>query len=380
MDFLIGWFDANVGSNGSGLEWYWRLAIVLGVFLVAYLVDFLFVKAIIPAIRKITSKTDTQVDDILLSEKVVRSFSHIIPPIVLTFALPFVTMGVLEQVISRLTVIYIIINVTRFLCILISALFQALVLRGKERGKGESRMQSMKGLVQTVQIFVCAIAAILVVSTLIDRSPAYLISGLGAMAAVLMLVFQDSIKGLVAGIQLMFNDMLEVGDWIVVPGRQVDGVVLEIGLTTVKVQNWDNTILTIPPSNLVSETFQNWKGMQQSNGRRLTRSINVDMHSIKFVEGDKTNLELFRARLYDYLKTNPKINAEMTLMVRQLPAGSEGIPVQIYAFTKTKVWEEYEEIQSCLIEYALCLLKEYGLRPYQRGSDFRQNVSVVDNA
>jgi len=372
---MIDWFNTNVGSNGSDLEWYWRLAIVLGVVLLAYIVDFLFVKAIIPAIRKITSKTDTQVDDVLLSEKIVRSFSHIIPPIILTFALPFVTQGTLEMIISRLTTIYIIINVTRFLCILIDALFHALILRGKERGKGQARMHSMKGLVQTLQIFVGAIAVILVVSTLIDKSPAYLISGLGAMAAVLMLVFQDSIKGLVAGFQLMFNDMLEVGDWISIPGRNVDGVVLEIGLTTVKVQNWDNTILTIPPSNLVSETFQNWKGMQQSEGRRLTRSIHVDMHSVAFSADKKaTNLEQFRTQLYDYLKHHPQINAEMTLMVRQLPAGSEGIPVQIYAFTKTKVWEEYEEIQARLVEYALCLLKEYGLRPYQRGSDFRHNL------
>jgi len=376
MNNLLDWLDANVGADGSQLEWYWRFAIVVGVVLVAYVVDFLFVKAIIPTIRKITSKTNTRVDDILLSEKVVRSFSHIIPPIILTFALPFVTQGTLEMIISRLTNIYIIINVTRFLCIMIDALFQALILRGKERGKEQARMHSMKGLVQTLQIFVGVIATILVVSTLIDKSPAYLISGLGAMAAVLMLVFQDSIKGLVAGFQLMFNDMLEVGDWITVPGRNVDGVVLEIGLTTVKVQNWDNTILTIPPSTLVSETFQNWKGMQQSNGRRLTRSVHVDMHSVEFSADKKTtNLELFRASLYDYLKHNPKINADMTLMVRQLPAGSEGIPVQIYAFTKTKVWEEYEEIQACVVEYALCLLKEYGLRPYQRGSDFRHNVS-----
>lgn len=374
MNHLINWLEANVGSNSSGLDWYWRLAIVFGVFLVAYLVDFLFVRAIIPTLRKITSKTDTEIDDILLGEKVVRSFSHIIPPIILTFALPFVTKGTLELVISRLTIIYIVINVTRFLCILINALFQALILRGKEKGKAQSRMHSMKGLVQTLQIFVCVIAVILVVSILIDKSPAYLISGLGAMAAVLMLVFQDSIKGLVAGFQLMFNDMLEVGDWISMPNRNVDGVVLEIGLTTVKVQNWDNTILTIPPSNLVSETFQNWKGMQQSNGRRLCRSIQVDMHSVKFVEGEKTNLEQYRSHLYEYLKKNPKINNKMTLMVRQLPAGSEGIPVQIYAFTKTKVWEEYEEIQACLVEYALCLLKQYELRPYQRGSDFRRNM------
>lgn len=394
MDKLISWFNANVGSDGTSLEWYWRVSIILGVFLAAYLVDFLFAKAIIPALRKITSKTDTEMDDVLLSDKVVRAFSNIIPPIILTFALPFVTQGDLEQIVRRLTDIYIIINVTRFLCILVNALFQAILLRGKEKGKNQSRMHSMKGLVQTIQIFICAIASILVVSRFLDKSPTYLISGLGAMAAVLMLVFQDSIKGLVAGIQLMFNDMLEVGDWICMPSRNVDGVVLEINLTIIKVQNWDNTILTIPTCNMLTETFQNWRGMQQSEGRRLCRNINVDMHSVCFVtpamakrwnvslqEGESmTNLQLFRSRLFDYLQHHKAINPKMTLMVRQLTAGSEGIPVQIYAFTHTKVWEEYEEIQARLIEYALCMMREYGLRPYQRGSDFRQNVSVVDNA
>lgn len=392
-DQLIHWFNANIGSDGSTMTWYWRLCIVVGVIIAAYLIDFIFANAIIPTLRKLTSKTETEVDDILLSEKVVRSFSHILPPIVLTFALPFVTQGTLEAVIARLTYIYIVINVTRFLCILIGALFEAFLLRAKEKGSKQSRMHSMRGLVQTVQIFICVIATILVVSALIDRSPMYLISGLGAMAAVLMLVFQDSIKGLVAGIQLMVNDMLEVGEWICLPSRNVDGVVIEITLTTVKVRNWDNTILTIPPYNLLTETFQNWRGMQESDGRRLCRSINVDMHTVQFVstaqakkwgvtltEGQRmTNLEVFRTRLYEYLKNHPDINPEMTLMVRQLTAGSEGIPVQIYAFTHTKVWEEYEEIQARLIEYSLCLLREYGLRPYQRGSDFRQSSSVTDN-
>ena len=374
MESFVELLNENLGS-GTEMQWYWRLAIVLGVIAAAYLVDFLFVKAIIPAIRRITAHTDTEVDDILLSEKVIRSFSHIIPPIILTFALPFVTQGMLELVIARLTNIYIIINVTRFLCILVDALFQALILRGKERGKEQARMHSMKGLVQTVQIFFCAIAAILVVSTLIDKSPAYLISGLGAMAAVLMLVFQDSIKGLVASIQLMFNDMVEVGDWIVMPGRNVDGVVREITLTTVKVQNWDNTILTLPPSCLLTETFQNWKGMQQSDGRRLTRTIHIDMQSIRFEgTGEKTNLEAYRQDLYDYLKRHPGINADMTLMVRQLAAGSEGVPVQIYAFTRTKVWEEYEELQARLLEYALASLHKYGLAAYQRSGGLKAEL------
>lgn len=379
---LIEWISKNVGAQGSMLAWYWQCAIVVGVILAAYLVDFIFVKAIIPTLRKITSKTHTQVDDILLSEKVVRSFSKILPPIILTFALPFVTQGTLELVIERLTVIYIIINVTRFLCILVGALFEALVSRGEESGsRSKARMHSMKGLVQTIQIIFSAVAAILIISILLDKSPAYLISGLGAMAAVLMLVFQDSIKGLVASIQLMFNDMLEVGDWIVMTPRNVDGVVIEMTLTTVKVRNWDNTILTIPPYNMLTETFQNWRGMQESDGRRLRRTIQVDVRSVHFLTEKQvkkwnvalengrpmTNLEVYRKHLYDYLQHSSDINPDMTLMVRQLPATDAGIPVELYAFTRTKVWEEYEEINARLVEYAFATLSQFGLVAYQRG-------------
>ncbi len=379
---LIEWISKNVGAQGSMLAWYWQCAIVVGVILAAYLVDFIFVKAIIPTLRKITSKTNTQVDDILLSEKVVRSFSKILPPIILTFALPFVTQGTLELVIERLTVIYIIINVTRFLCILVGALFEALVSRGEESGsRSKARMHSMKGLVQTIQIIFSAVAAILIISILLDKSPAYLISGLGAMAAVLMLVFQDSIKGLVASILLMFNDMLEVGDWIVMTPRNVDGVVIEMTLTTIKVRNWDNTSLTIPPYKMLTETFQNWRGMQESDGRRLRRTIQVDVRSVHFLTEKQakkwnvtlengrpmTNLEVYRKHLYDYLQHSSDINPDMTLMVRQLPATDAGIPVELYAFTRTKVWEEYEEINARLVEYAFATLSQFGLVAYQRG-------------
>ncbi len=381
MQQFLEWFDRNVGSDGSSLEWYWRLAILLGVVLAAYLIDFIFARAIIPMLRKITSKTDTRVDDILLGEKVVNSFSNILPPIVLTFALPFVTQGTLEMVIARLTEIYIIINVTRFLCILVGALFEAMLSSGHEDDRNRARIHSMKGLVQTVQIVISTVAAILVVSVLLDKSPVVLISGLGAMAAVLMLVFQDSIKGLVAGIQLLFNNMLEVGDWIAMPARNVDGTVIEITLTTVKVRNWDNTILTIPPYNLLTETFQNWRGMKESAGRRLTRTIHIDMRSVHFLTSAEarmwgidfnshrttTNLEVFRNRLHKYLSQLPELNPSMGLMVRQLVAASDGIPLQIYAFTRTKVWAEYEDIQSRLVEYALASLHEYNLVVFQRG-------------
>lgn len=369
------------------MEWYWRLAIVLGVVVLSYLVDFIFSRILIPAVRKITDKTETKVDDVLLSDKVCNAFSNILPPIILTFALPFVTKGTLELIIGRLTSIYIIICVTRFLCVLVNAIFHAFLMKGKERA------HSLKGLVQTIQMIFSLFAFILCISVLIDKSPVYLLSGLGAMAAVLMLVFQDSIKGLVAGIQLLFNDMLAVGDWISMPSRNVDGNVIEITLTTVKVRNWDNTIMTIPPYSLLTETFQNWKGMSQSDGRRLTRSLNVDINTIRLVTaadikqlekkgydvskakaGKTSNLELYRNTLYSYLQHDKDINNKMTLMVRQHQAGSEGVPVEMYAFSHTKVWEEYEAIQSRLVEYAICLLRDFDLRAYQRGSDFRQSV------
>jgi len=388
MNDVIGWFDRNIGSDGSNLEWYWRLVIVAAVFLVAYLVDFLFTHLIIPTIRRITSKTKTNVDDVLLSNKVVNAFSDIIPPIILTFALPFVTQGTLEVVINRLTTIYIIICVTRFLCILVSAIFEAFLTKGQEAGKDRLRLESLKGIIQTIQIVIMVIAAILVVSIFLDKSPAYLISGLGAMAAVLMLVFQDSIKGLVAGIQLMFNDMVSVGEWISMPSRNVDGVVIEITLTTVKIKNWDNTIMTVPPYTLLSDTFQNWRGMQESAGRRLDPIIHVDMYSVHFLSEEEmaeykeqgislpktanpsevTNLEIYRQQMLKHIETSPDFNAEMTHMVRQLEAGSEGIPIQFYAFTKTKEWEKYEGVQARLVEYALASLQKFRLNAFQRSS------------
>ena len=393
MEKVIGWFDRNIGSNGSELDWYWRLLIVAIVVLLAYVVDYLFAHFVVPAVRKITSKTKTNVDDVLLSDKVINAFSSIIPPVILTFALPFVTKGTFEEILSRLTVIYIIICVTRFLCVFASAVFEAFITKGKETGKSKLQMQSLKGLIQTIQILIMTIAAILVVSVVVNKSPAYLISGLGAMAAVLMLVFQDSIKGLVAGIQLMFNDMLSVGEWISMPSRNVDGIVIEITLTTVKIRNWDNTILTVPPYALLTETFQNWRGMQESGGRRVNPVIRVDTYSIRFLtknefekfrkkgvltDADRdlnvTNLEVYRRQMIKHLETCSDFNVEMTHMVRQLEVGSEGVPIQFYAFSKSKEWVIYETVRARLVEYALASLREYGLTSFQRIGGKAQNL------
>lgn len=375
------WFEQNFGVDNVTLSIWVRLLIVLGIVLAAYLADFILSRIIIPSIRKITSKTETKVDDILLSDKVCRSFSAIVPPVILSFALPFALKGNVQIIMERLTLIYIIVNVCRFLTTFISALHHLFVYKGHEKAR------SLKGLFQTFQVFIWLFGSIAMVSVLVARSPLILIGGLGAFATVMMLVFQDSIKGLVAGVQLSLNDMVRPGDWIVMPSRNVDGVVKEISLSTVKVQNWDNTIMTIQPYTLITETFQNWKGMQESGGRRICRSVNININSVRFCtlaefkewkqkgylapdakEDVATNLEAFRNFFEQYLRNNPAINTEMTLMVRQQPATSEGIPVQIYCFSRTKVWEEYEEIQSQLVEYMLATMGKFGIYVFQRSA------------
>lgn len=384
------WLLNNLGSDASQLGFWPRMAILASVIVVAFLADIILNFTILPIIRKITNRTETQWDDILFSDRVCKSFSAILPPVILSTALPYVLKGILEIVVVKLVLIYLIFNVCRFITILMRAIYDIFIYEEHVKAR------SLRGILQTLQIVVWIIGIILIISTLIDRSPVYLITGLGAAATVLMLVFQDSIKGLVAGIQLTLNDMVRVGDWICMPSRGVDGVVTEITLSTVKVQNWDNTIMTILPYALLTDTFQNWRGMTESEGRRFTRSINVSMLSVKMIDAQDvaryrqqgllpaasdeepqtdpvTNLEAYRIALCQHVRQMPEINSSMTLMVRQLQATSEGIPVQLYAFTRTKDWGEHEEIQSRLVEYMLALMPKFDILPYQRSSDIKPN-------
>lgn len=277
----------------------------------------------------------------------------------------------------------------------------------------------LKGIFQGVKLVSAILIGILMISLLLGQSPAILISGLGAMAAVLMLVFKDPILGLVAGIQLSANDMLKLGDWLEMPKYGADGAVTDIGLTTVKVRNWDNTITTIPTWSLVSDSFKNWSGMSASGGRRIKRSINMDTTSVHFLDEQEqqrliqakllkpymdsrheeinlwnqehgsadsvlnlrkmTNIGTFRAYLNEYLRNHPKIRKDMTLMVRQLAPDNNGLPIEIYAFTNTVVWAEYEGIQADIFDHIFAVVEEFGLRIHQSptGNDIRALAGAI---
>lgn len=278
----------------------------------------------------------------------------------------------------------------------------------------DARLKPIKGYIQIVKIAVYVVAVLLMIAALSDRSPLILLSGLGAMAAVLILVFQDTLLSLVAGIQISSTDMVRVGDWIEMPSQNADGDVVEIALHTVKVQNWDKTITTVPIRKLVTDSFKNWRGMQESGGRRIKRSIYLDQNSIRFLTsedyeklasfghletyleikraelaewnsrlGDRakvpantrrsTNIGTFRAYLETYLRKHPGIHQGMTVMVRQMPPGPEGLPIEIYCFTNTIAWAAYEGIQADIFDHIFAILPEFDLRVFQKpsGQDLR---------
>ncbi|HGM5165242.1 TPA: mechanosensitive ion channel family protein [Serratia marcescens] len=286
-----------------------------------------------------------------------------------------------------------------------------------------SNQLPLRGIFQGLKLVAAILIGIMIVSLLMGKSPLLLLSGLGAMTAVLMLVFKDPILGLVAGIQLSANDMLKIGDWLEMPKYGADGAVTDIGLTTVKVRNWDNTVTTIPTYALISDSFKNWRSMSESGGRRIKRSLNIDTGSVHFLSEEEqrrlqrnpllhsylnvkiqelsqhnqeiavdlasplngrrlTNLGTLRAYLEAYLRAHPRIHQNMTLMVRQLAPTPEGLPLEIYAFTNTTVWVEYESIQADIFDHILAVIDEFGLRVHQTptGNDMRGMLRQSANA
>lgn len=272
-----------------------------------------------------------------------------------------------------------------------------------------SKSKPIKGLLQVIKIIATIVCTLLIVTILTQRDLHNIIIGLGTLSAVLMLVFKDPILGFVGGIQLMINDMVRIDDWIVMPENNADGNVVDIGLITVKVQNWDNTITTIPTYSMISNSFTNWRGMSESGGRRISRAITIDVETVKFctpemleryskfqlvsqyikdteaevqeynkthniddsslVNGRRqTNLGVFRAYLKAYLLSNPKLNQKLTIMVRQLPPDEKGIPLQIYAFSANKEWVAYEDIQSDIFDHILAVVPMFDLKIYQKPS------------
>ena len=287
--------------------------------------------------------------------------------------------GILMTILDRMDIVYIVI-----VTILI---FNSLLMMFLDyySHTDKSRNRPLKALVQAVQVIMVFVGAIICVAVLIDKSPKALLTGLGASAAVLMLVFKDSILGFVAGVQLLQNNMVKIGDWIQMPDSSANGTVEEITLNTVKVRNWDNTITTIPPYTLVSTPFKNWRGMQESGGRRVDKMIYLDMKSIEVCTPDMvddirkniplmkgykaseipTNSQLYRVYIEKYLRSHPIVAQNLDLIIAQRQPGQFGLPIEVYFFLTDKVWNEYETIQSDIFDHLIAMSSEFGLKMYQ---------------
>ncbi|MAK81683.1 mechanosensitive ion channel domain-containing protein [Phenylobacterium sp.] len=396
----------------AGLNDYPYLQTLIGLALLAALavvVNWLTQHVLLRIVRRALSLSLKDEAELFFREVIAR-LANVAPAIVVYQAvlvvphLPEAAETVVRNVAAAFMILTVILAITGAL-----NLFNALYSR-----RPESRQRPIKGYIQVGKIVLYAAAAILVVATLLDRSPLLLISGLGAMAAVLLLVFKDTILSLVASVQLTSNDMIRVGDWIEMPQLNANGDVIDLALHTVKIQNFDKTITTIPTWRLINESFVNWRGMQESGGRRIMRAILLDQTAIRFLtpeerEGLKrfalldvylgqkdkeleawneslvksgrdpvntrrlTNVGTFRAYVQAYLKVHPGIAKEKTLMVRQRDPTPEGLPLEIYAFANTVVWEDYEAIQSDIFDHVLSILPEFDLRLFQAptGRDMR---------
>ena len=360
-----------------------QVIIIAAILIIAFIMDYVCRRGIIPMIRKVVRKTRIEWDDYLLNDKVLDNTCHLIPPIVIYLLLPLAFTAASKWLLYLLmfTQIYIVVVTVRLINSVISSLYEL------SNRSDKLKDRPLKGVYQMLKMIVIGVGAIIIFSLLLDKDPSRLLTGLGASAAILMLVFKDTIMGLVAGVQLSAYDMLRPGDWISMPKYGADGIVQEVTLNTVKVQNWDKTITTIPPYALVSDSFQNWRGMRESGGR-IKRSLYIDMNTIRFCTADErkrfaeegwiaetekndsevVNLHVFCQYIEHYLRKLPEVNTEMTLMVRQLQPQPEGLPVELYFFTTNKDWIPYERLQAQVFEHLLAVIGCFGLRIYQKPS------------
>ena len=374
----------------------------------AVIIDLIVKQVLVRTVRAFAQRSSITWDDALVKHNVFGRLVQVVPALIVFVGVPFVP-GLPEggtQLIRNVAMGYMVLMLTLALTAMLSAantIYAASPI-AKER--------PLKGFVQLVQIVVWIIGGVIIVATVLDRSPLLLLSGFGAMTAILLLVFKDTILSLVASVQLTAQDMVRVGDWIEMPQFGADGDVVDVQLHTVKVQNWDKTITTIPTHRLITDSFKNWRGMSKSGARRIKRAIFIDVSSIRFQTQDEinhftrfallkdyvknkeqeladynaglatevnaevnrrrlTNVGTFRAYAYNYLKNHPRIHKGMTLMVRQLSPGPEGLPLEIYCFTSTTEWAVYEDIQADIFDHLLAIVPEFGLRLYQKpaGSD-----------
>lgn len=396
---------------GHAYAIYFELFIYVSLlFAVCYIANAITKKVILKGVETFSHHSKNSWDDILVEEKVFRTLSHLTPAIIIEFSHSFVfqNFAFVINYIDRLTTVYIEIIIAATILNFINALAH---LMGKSATFKDKPIESFQ---QLARLIILLIFGILIIAELMGINPGTILTGLGALTVVIMLVFKDTILGFVASIQMASNDMLKIGDWIVFSKYGADGTVLELNLTTVKVQNWDKTISTIPTYAFISDAFKNWRGMEESEGRRIKRSVSIDMTSVKFmdkaliekvmkfhsiseyvtqkkeeigkynkdnqiddselVNGRRlTNLGTLRSYIESYLRSNDNINKSMTFLIRQLQPNENGIPIEIYVFSSDKRWNEYEAIQADIFDHILAVIPEFELKVFQRptGEDMK---------
>ncbi|MBB1060795.1 mechanosensitive ion channel [Lysobacter spongiae] len=387
----------------AGIDWTVTVLVLAGLLLLAVLVDWLTQRIVRPLLTRVVRASPTQIDDALLARGVIKQVSHVAPALVVYLGVALVPAlhDTLSLVLGKAALAYIVL----VLALAVGAFLSALNDLYERRPHAQDR--PIKGYVQLGKIVVYTIALITIVAVLIGKSPLLLLSGLGALGAVLLLVFKDTILSLVASVQIASNDMVRVGDWIEMPALGVDGDVVDIALHTIKVQNFDKTIVTVPTHRLIEDSVKNWRGMSESGGRRIKRALHIDQGGVCFLDAAMrarlsrfallgphferkqaelaewnaqaperasepvnarrmTNIGCLRAYITAYLQSHRHVDHGKTLMVRQLPPGPEGLPLEVYCFANTTDWGEYEGIQSDIFDHLMAILPEFGLRLFQQ--------------
>ena len=375
---LIGWgIDPKIANTFD------EAIIAILMICIAVGLDYLCQAILVGGMRKYTKHSPHVWNTLLMKRRVFHNLIHTIPGILVYILLPiaFVRGKELLLISQKICAVYIILS------LLLAINGVLLMILDVYSEKAKAKNHPMKGFIQVLQVLLFFVGGIIMIAILVNKSPASLFAGLGASAAVLMLVFKDSILGFVAGIQLSANDMVRLGDWVTIPSSNANGIVQEITLNTVKIQNFDNTISTIPPYSLVNNSFQNWRGMVESGGRRVMKNITLDLTTLKFCTPEMldtfrkeiplladyqpeegvipTNSQVYRVYIERYLCSLPVVNQDLDLIISQKEATEYGVPIQVYFFSRNKIWKEYERIQSDIFDHLFAMVPKFDLKVYQ---------------
>lgn len=399
-------FLKNIGISGQTADYLENIIVFLIVVFLAIVSHIIFKKIIIRAVQAYVTRSKTQIDDIFFEKKIFHRIAYLAPAAIIYYFSPYIFddstnewIEIFQKISEVYTTVVIIMVITSFL--------NALNVIYDKFSKNKNI--TIKGYIQIANIIIVFIGILVTISVLFNINLIKIFTGLGAFAAILMLIFQDSIKGLVGGIMLSLNDMVHIGDWITMNKYGADGIVIDVSLNIVKVQNWDKTITTIPTYSMVTESFSNWRGMEESGGRRIKRSVFIDIKSVKFLSQEEmekfksfnhlkeyieakqkeiaevnsrlgidnnnhingkslTNIGTFRVYLENYLRNNENIRTDMTFLVRQLQPTEKGVPVEIYVFSKVQEWAKYEKIQSDIFDHIFAIVPYFDLRIFQNPS------------